>query len=457
MIKVLVIDDELDMLSGVKKLLNASGLDSVCTPNGMKALEIAENKDFDVILCDLFMPEMDGMKVIKKMKSIRPNVPIIIFSAFGTVDRAVEAMRAGAFNFIEKPFNSEYLLLLIKRASEQKKLIEENNALLNLSGENLSFQNIIFRSQKMKRVVELINKSAPTEANVLITGESGTGKELVARAIHNLSAREKEPFVPINCSALPENLFESELFGYEKGAFTGAHKRKIGLIEYAHKGSFFLDEVFEMPLSIQVKMLRTLQDKKFRRVGGEQLLEADVRFISASNQEIDSALNNGNLREDFYYRLNVINIQLPPLRERTEDILLLANHFLKSALKTSQKDLKGFDENVAQIFKEYPWPGNIRELQNVVNHALVICDSDEIKSYHLPKKLQMHSPSYDFNAVSFAEAKNIAVEKIEKEYLLFLLKKNSGNVTKMAKNSGFSRRHLHRILNKYNLNPQDWR
>ncbi len=456
MINVLIIDDELDMLSVVEKILRSSGMEPTSSSNGTKALEIAENKEIDVILCDLFMPEMDGIQIIRKMKNIKPTIPIIIFSAFGTVDRAVEAMKIGAYNFIEKPFNTEYLILLIHRAFEHKKLIDENNSLLSKGDGEFNFQNIITRSTKMKKVIKLISKAAPSEANVLITGESGTGKELVARAIHNLSERRTEPFVPINCSALPENLFEAELFGYEKGAFTGANKRKLGLIEYANKGSFFLDEVFEMPLSIQVKMLRVLQDKKFRRVGGKNLIEADVRFISATNKKIDSTLNSGNLREDFYYRLNVINVQLPPLRERKEDILLLANHFLKKILKTYNKNVNGFNKETIDIFRSYPWPGNVRELQNVVSRAIVICDSDKIKLHHLPEKLRYYNPSNNFDTLTFAEAKKMSIQKIEKEYLLFLLQKYSGNVTKMAENSGFTRRHIHRILNQYNLHSKDW-
>jgi len=445
------------MLAGVKKLLTASGIKPICCHDGENALRIAENEEIDVVLCDLFMPKMDGIQIIRKMKNIKPNVPIIIFSAFGTVERAVEAMKIGAYNFIEKPFNAEYLLILINRAFEQKNLIEENYNLLIKGGSEFNFQGIISRNSKMKKVIRLINRVAPTDENVLITGESGTGKELVARAIHNLSNRKTKTFVPINCSALPENLFEAELFGYEKGAFTGAHKQKTGLLEYANKGSFFLDEVFEMPISTQVKMLRVLQEKKFRRIGGKQLFETDVRFISATNKNIDVALNDKNLREDFYYRLNVINIQLPPLRERKNDILLLANHFLKKSLKISKKNLSGFDEESSEILRAYSWPGNVRELQNIISHAMLTCDSDIIKSYHLPKKLLQQSSAYNFDSITLADAKKITIEKIEMDYLLFLLKKYSGNVTKMAANSGFTRRHLHRILNKYDLNPQTWR
>lgn len=457
MIKVLVIDDELDMLLGVEKLLTASGIKSFSSSNGTKALLVAEHENIDVILCDLFMPEMDGLQLIKNMKLLKPNVPIIIFSAFGTVERAVEAMKIGAYNFIEKPFNTEYLLLLIKRAYEQKKVIEENNNLLINWDSEFNFQNIISRSSKMKKVFELISRVAPTDENVLITGESGTGKELVARAIHNLSKRKTEPFVPINCSALPENLFESELFGYEKNAFTGAEKQKTGLLEYTDKGSFFLDEVFEMPLSIQVKMLRVLQDKKFRRIGGKKLIETDVRFISASNKKIDEALSDKKLREDFYYRLNVINIELPPLRDRKDDILLLANYFLKKSLKNSQRDLMRFDEKAAEILRSYNWPGNVRELQNIVSHIIVTCDSDIIKISNLPKKIQKQNTLFNFDLISLAEAKKVAIEKLEMDYLLFLLKKYSGNVSKMAECSGFTRRHLYRILNKYHLNSQTWR
>lgn len=457
MIRILVIDDEKDMLDGVRKLLNYSGLNCMTANNGEQGIKLMTDFQFDLILCDLFMPVLDGNQIIEKSKQIQPGVPVIIFTAFGTVERAVEAMKNGAYDFIEKPFDSEHLIMKIKRAVEFKNLTQEKENLISQLKDKFSFQNIIGKSREMLNVFNLIEQVAPVDANVLITGESGTGKELIARAIHALSKRSSKPFVPINCGSLPENLFEAELFGYERGAFTGAYNRKIGYLEFASGGTFFMDEVMEMPAHIQVKMLRALQERNLTRVGGHDLINFNVRIISATNKDLQKALESGEIREDFYFRLNVVQIQIPPLRERKIDIPLLSYHFLKHANKSNKKNITDIDDDVFRLFDSYPWPGNVRELENAIQSSIVFCRTNKIMISDLPKYLNSYSTSSEFEKHSLADAKLIAIEKVEHDYLLYLLKKHSGNITKVAEESGMTRRNIHRIINKHSLNPDDWR
>lgn len=457
MIKVLVIDDEKEMLDGVRKLLTLVGFDCMTSQNGEQAIKLLTDFQFDVVLSDLFMPDIDGNLIIEKSKQIQPGVPIIIFTAFGTVERAVEAMKNGAYDFIEKPFNSDHLVMKIKRAAEFKTLKSEKENLISQLKEKYSFQNIIGKSQSMKNVFSMIEQVAPIDVNVLITGESGTGKELIARAIHALSKRNSKPFVSVNCGALPENLFEAELFGYEKGAFTGAYNRKIGYLEFADTGTFFMDEVMEMPPHTQIKLLRVLQDRKLTRIGGNKLIDFNVRIISATNKDVNKAIDNGEIREDFYFRLNVVQINIPPLRERKIDIPLLAYHFLEAANKSNAKNIIDIDDEVLQLFEKYPWPGNARELENVIQSSILFCRTDKIGLIDLPKYLINNSWQSNFEKYSLTDAKQIAVEKVERDYLIYLLKKHSGNITKVADESGMTRRNIHRIINKHSLNPDDWR
>lgn len=457
MIRILVIDDEKDMLDGVRKLLNYSGLKCMTANNGGQGIKLMTDFQFDLILCDLFMPVLDGNQIIEKSKQIQPGVPVIIFTAFGTVERAVEAMKNGAYDFIEKPFDSEHLIMKIKRAVEFKNLTQEKENLISQLKDKFSFQNIIGKSREMLNVFNLIEQVAPVDANVLITGESGTGKELIARAIHALSKRSSKPFVPINCGSLPENLFEAELFGYERGAFTGAYNRKIGYLEFASGGTFFMDEVMEMPAYIQVKMLRVLQERKLTRVGGTHPVEFDVRIISATNRDVQKAIESGGIREDFYFRLNVVQIHLPPLRERKSDIPLLAYHFLEDADRSIKKKINEIDDEVLKLFDNYPWPGNVRELENAVKSSIILCSNNKIMLTDLPKYLINYSADTGFEKHTLTEAKQRATEKVEHDYLLYLLKKYSGNITKVAEESGMTRRNIHRIIIKHSLNPDDWR
>ncbi|MFQ5864056.1 MAG: sigma-54-dependent transcriptional regulator [bacterium] len=458
MADILVVDDEKDMLSGCAKILQALGHRPATAASGVQAIHLMETHDFDLMLCDLFMPDVDGMQVLERVQDLSPNTPVIMFTAYGTIDRAVDAMKAGAFDFLEKPFEVEHLKIAIDKGLRQRDLFCERHELLRQLEEKYSFDNIIGRSPQMQRVFELINTVASTEANVIITGESGTGKELVARSIHARSKRRTKAFMPVNCGAFPENLFESELFGYEKGAFTGAMRRKPGLFELSNGGTFFLDEVCELSEALQVKLLRVLQDRKVRRLGGDEFIDVDVRFIAATNRDVETAVKQGTLREDFYYRLNVVRIHIPALREHRDDIRPLAEHFLRRYLKSSSKKVSGFSEDVLRCFEKYNWPGNVRELENAVERALTLSKGEIITLADLPPQLQMLKvPEASLTNLTLVEAKQQMIEELEREYLLALLQKHHGNVTKIALDAGMTRRNLHRLLNRYGFKAETWR
>ena len=456
--KILVLDDEEDMLRGFGKLLDAQGHKAYLVSNAAAAAKVLEEKEIDIVFTDLLMPDIDGLQVLELVQKYNQSIPVIIFSAYGTVDRAVIAMKAGAFDFIEKPFDAERVTLVIQKALNHLNLYRERNNLLNQLEEKFKFDNIIGVSPEIRKIFEMVENVAKSEANILLTGESGTGKELVARSIHAHSGRKTGPFVPVNCGAFPENLFEAEIFGYEKGAFTGANKRKIGLLEYANGGTFFMDEICELPMPLQTKLLRAIQDKQIRHIGGNELIQVDVRIISATNENIEKAVSQQKLREDLYYRLNVINIHLPPLRERKGDIRLLAEVFLKKFTTKMHKDITGFAVDVLEYFENYKWQGNIRELENVVERAVTLSKGKKITIAELPSYLFTETAAaISFDKIKFTDAKQIAVEEVEKKYLLHLLKKHNGNITKIAEDAGMTRRNIHRMLNNHNINTNDWR
>jgi len=456
--RILIVDDEPDMLSACSKILKALGYQSVSVQSGDQAIQIIQEDEYDVVLCDLLMPDTDGVKVLKAVQKYLPETPVIIFTAYGTIDRAVSVMKEGAFDFLEKPFEADHLKIILDKALKQRSLIRERDNLLSQLETKYNFDNIIGKSAVMKRVFNMVESVALSDSNVLISGESGTGKELIARSIHSRSKRKTKPFVPVNCSAFPENLFEAELFGYEKGAFTGAIKSKIGLLEYAHTGTVFLDEVCELPTTLQTKLLRVLQNQQLRHIGGNELIQIDVRLLSATNRDLQNALHNGLIREDFYYRLNVININLPPLRERKEDICLLAEHFLQKNLKSSMKEIDGFSDEVMNQLEIYHWPGNVRELENVVERAVTLSREKIISIAELPFELQSGDKNdFSLTKLSLIEAKQKAIEQIEKKYLLFLLGKHKGHVTKIAEEAQMTRRNIHRMLKRHHIDPNSWR
>lgn len=456
--KILVIDDEIDMLNSCSKLLRTKGYDVVALNNSEEAAYLLKTELFDLVLCDLLMPTVDGFAVLKIMKELELDIPIIILTAYGTIDRAVSSMKAGAFDFIEKPYEAEQLQVVVERALNFSKISKERNNLIQLVEEKYKYENMIGKSSSMIKVFEMVENVAKTDANILICGESGTGKELIAKSIHAKSHRKLNPFVPINCGAFPENLFESEIFGYEKGAYTGADTKKIGLLENANSGTFFMDEVSELPLNFQTKLLRVLQDRELRRIGSNDFLKLDVRVISATNMNLNSMLEEGKIREDFYYRLNVISIPLPPLRDRVEDIPLLASHFLKLYSQNSNKKIENIDSDVIKILENYYWPGNVRELENAMERAVAFTKGDTIFSDVLPSSLTSESKNkYNFSSSSLKEVRKKAVSEVEKQYLIYLLTKHNGNISKISSEAEMTRRNIYRLIEDNNINIDQWR
>jgi len=375
---ILIVDDEKNYLVVLEALLGAEGYEIVTANDAKAALATVREADLDLVITDMKMPGMSGMELLEQCKKMKPELPVIMMTAFGTIEMAVEAMKKHAYDYIEKPFKNEELKQTIKKALENYRLIKENRLLTEALSDRYRYGNIIGKSKPVLKVYDLIDKVSQSKASVLITGSSGTGKELVAKAIHYQGPRKDRPFISINCGALTETLLESELFGHEKGAFTGAVAMKKGRFELADKGTLFLDEVGEMPPSLQVKLLRVLQEMEFERVGGTRTIKADVRILSASNRNIKEDVNNGTFREDLYYRLNVIHIDVPSLQERIDDIPLLVRHFIEKFQNNGKEKKIELSPEVWKVFYSYPWPGNIRELENVIERAMVLHSGEKI-------------------------------------------------------------------------------
>lgn len=384
---ILIIDDEKNYLIILEDLLSEEGHHVLTAESGPLGLELVKDSDLDVVLTDMKMPGMDGIEVLEKIRMIDADLPVIMMTAYGTVAKAVEAMKKGAFHYLLKPFENEELKVLVQKAVEHHQIIRQNRQMKGILEERHHFHNIVGKSEPMQRIYDLIRKVAPTKATVLITGESGTGKELIARAIHFNSHRKAGPFISVNCGALPENLLESELFGHERGAFTGAVGLRKGRFELAHGGTLFLDEISEMSPLLQVKLLRALQEMRFERVGGTETLHVDVRVLAASNRNLKEEVAAGRFRSDLFFRLNVVHIQLPPLRHRPGDIPLLATYFLRKYEKQTGRDEMGFRPEALRALLDYSWPGNVRELENVVERAVILCPGREISLDDLPSEL----------------------------------------------------------------------
>jgi len=399
------------------------------------------------------MKEFSGIDILKAALNSFPDSNVIMISGYGTIEASVEAMREGAFDFIEKPFTSKKLFETIERALGQDLKPGEATDSGSRKDEVNLFSGIIYKSEHMAGLVKLSRKIAPGNMSVLITGESGTGKELFARAIHNLSKRSVNPFVPVNCGALPENLFESELFGHERGAFTGAVRTKPGLMEFANQGTFFFDEIGDMSLPLQAKLLRMLEDRKIRRVGGQQEIDIDVRIIAATNKDLGKAVTEGKFRRDLFYRLNTIHIDIAPLRERPEDIMPLANRYLNELCSKNEESVRRFSSEAEEALLAYPWPGNVRELQNMISRAFFLCSTQKVQRVDLPIPLANRAMEIDNQMLNlpYKEAKDYMIEQFELEYLSYHLKQNQGNITKTADNCGLDRRSIHRLINKYNI------
>ena len=441
--KVLIVDDEAIIRESLRDWLSDVGHQVLTAENGFQALEIIEKEKPGIAFVDLVMPRMDGIELLKRAKEISPSIDVIIITAYGSIPTAINAMREGAYDYIEKPFCPERAELLVDKLVEHQRLIEENISLHQKLEERYQFENIIAKSSKMRQVIEVIKVVAKSNATALVTGESGTGKELIARAIHSQSYRKDKPFVAVSCAALPESLLESELFGHEKGAFTGAHAQRMGKFEVANRGTLFMDEIGEMSANIQVHLLRVLEEKEFTRVGGNELIKVDVRVISATNKDMKQAIANGQFREDLYYRLNVVPIELPPLRERKEDIPLLAQHFLKKFAVENQKEIIGFSPEATDFLLKYEWPGNVRELENAIERAVILTKNSYIEAADLAQEnlLTAHSaPS------------GRSLKEVERERILNVLNETGGNRSETARILGISRATLYNKIREYELN-----
>ncbi len=396
MLKALVIDDDLIIREMLQTFLKNEGFDAFLASDGKEAISIIKKEEFDIILTDLVMPNIGGIELLKEASSLNLKTPFIVMTAFGTIQTAVEAMRYGAFDYITKPFNLSELSIVIKRAVNISKIQIENVMLKKQLKKKYAFEGLIGDSPKMQLVYEMIEKIADTDSTVLITGESGTGKELIASTIHYNSSRLNKPFVPLNCAAIPRELLESELFGHEKGAFTGAIHTRIGRFELAHGGTFFLDEIGELEPSLQVKLLRVLQQREFERVGGLKTIKVDVRIIAATNKNLEASVKEGKFREDLFYRLNVIPIHLPPLREKVEDIPLLLEHFIKHFCNKRNRQPISFTQDAMKCLFRYDWKGNVRELENLVERLSILVSSNIITISDLPEKFHLHTKTDDY-------------------------------------------------------------
>ncbi len=450
--KILIIDDEKSILDLLSMVFKKEGYRVRATLSAKKALELLNKEEFGLILTDIKLPEMSGFEILKRVRESKPDIAVVMITAYGNVKQAVEALKAGAFDYVVKPFDVDELKIIVAKALEKKRLQEENILLRKELKEKSSFETVIGKSKKIKQVYSMIEKIAGTDSTILVTGESGTGKELAARAIHSLSPREENRFVSINCGALPENLLESELFGHVEGAFTGAVADKVGLFEVAQRGTLFLDEVGEMAPWTQVKLLRTLQDKKIRRVGGTEEAAIDVRIIAATNQDLKKKISEGKFREDLFYRLNVISFEMPPLRERKEDVPLFVNHFLKKYSMEIGKSMKRIAPDVMKLFESYPWPGNIRELENVIERTVAIEDRETITLDSLPDEL-LTARTREETDLLFQ--KNFCLTSFLDEAAQSYIKQarllSGGNLKKTASLLGISYRNLRYLIDKYKL------
>ena len=445
--KILIVDDEESIRNVLEKLLIYEKYSTLAVSDGKGAIEAVNSEMVDIVLLDIKMPGMDGIEVLKRIKEIDPTLPVVIVSGHGTIETAVEATKLGAFDFIEKPIDMDRVLLTVRNGIKQGKLTRQNISLQKRFGGKTR---IVGEHETIKEIMDIIERVAPTAARVLVTGENGTGKELVARRIHELSDRSSESFIEVNCAAIPEDLIESELFGHEKGAFTGATSRRIGKFELADEGTLFLDEVGDMSLSAQAKVLRVLQESTFERVGGAGRIVVNVRVITASNKDLIEEVEKGNFRKDLFFRLNVVPIEVPPLRKRRTDISLLSDFFLKQTSEELGIVTKRLSGSALGIMKGYRWPGNVRELKNIIERLCILTKGDEIKDTNLPFLSGDRKKGWQSDPFSIENFQNFR-ELTEKEYLLRKVQNNNGNISQTARRLGMQRSNLYKKLEKYGI------
>ena len=446
--KILLVDDDKNLLELIHMRLEASGYDVVSVDHEKRAKEIAGREVFDIAVVDLQLVKQDGLQLMEELHNIQPEMPVIILTAHGSIESAVEAMKRGAFTYLTKPFDARELILQVERAGERRQLAGEINRLKSLLGEKFNFANIIAKSKPMRDVLDQVARIGETESNVAIYGGSGTGKELIAKSIHIASPRKDFPFLAINCAAIPESLLESELFGYEKGAFTGAVKKTKGLFTRADKGTLFLDEIGDMPLSIQAKLLRVLQERTFVPLGSEEPVSVDVRIIIATNKDLKAEVKKGNFREDLFYRIHVIPVELPLLKDRKEDIPPLVEHFIRKYSELMNKKVKAISPAAMQKLMLHDWPGNVRELENVIEFAVAMTDSDTLKD-----NLVLQKKTGQDELLTLQEAR----AGFEEKYIRDLLKITGGNVSKAAELAGKYRADLYNLMKKYDISPQEFK
>ncbi len=449
--RILVVDDESSHRQMIEAVLSAEGYEISQADDGQTAIVAVEDRFYDLVIMDIRMPKISGIEALKKIKAISPGIPIIIMTAYASVGTAVEALKAGAYDYLIKPLDIEELKILVAKALRFRQLEQENVYLKERLNDRFDFSKILGRSPAMNSLFETMALVAPSEATVLIVGDSGTGKELIASAVHQNSPRKDRPLIKVNCAALPETLLESELFGHEKGAFTGAIARKQGRFQLAHKSSIFLDEIAEMAPATQAKILRVLQEREFEPVGSSQTIKVDTRIIAATNKNLEEEIKAGRFREDLYYRINVVTLVVPPMRERREDIPLLADFFLKQYAEKNNRPIKGFTPRAVDLLMRYDWPGNVRELENVVERAVIMARGDMITPLEFPDVLQ--DLDEEAKASPLALTAGRSLKEVEKVMILRTLEETGGNRTHAARSLGISRRTLQLKLKEYGINP----
>lgn len=450
--KILIIDDEKSILDLLSVVFKKEGFTVFTSLSAVKAMELIDKEDPDIVLTDVKLPQMSGLDILKYVKENKPDIPVIMITAYGTIKQAVQAFKEGALDYVVKPFDIDELKIVVAQGMEKRRLQQENTLLKKELKEKYHYANMVGKSKQIREVYNLIEKVSVSDSTILVTGESGTGKEVAARAIHVHSRRKNKSFVSINCGALPENLLESELFGHVKGSFTGAIANKKGMFEVAEKGTLFLDEVGEMSPMTQVKLLRALQDRKIRRVGGTEEITVDVRIIAATNQDLKKGIEVGRFREDLYYRLNVISFEMPPLRKRKDDIPLLANHFLKKTCQKLGKKEKRFAPEVINVFETYHWPGNVRELENIIERIVAIEDRETITNKCLPDELLIPQTVSD-NGLQIEPGfdLNKTLDEITKSYVKQALIVADGRLKETASILGVNYRSLRYLIEKHSL------
>jgi DNA-binding NtrC family response regulator len=458
---ILIVDDEKDMLQLLKRSL-APDLDCriETTSSANQALKVLSEKQFDLVLADIKMPEMDGLELLELIKRQSPDLTVVMMTAYGSVDTAVQAMRNGAYDFVTKPFDHDALIVRLEKALERSRLLKENYRLQIECRDSQAFHKIVGKSAVMNRVFETIQMVAKTDLTVLITGESGTGKELVARAVHNLSNRRARPFVAVNCPTVPENILESELFGYKKGAFTHASQNKIGLFQEAQLGSIFLDEIGDVSPTIQTKLLRVLQEKEVKPLGDTKSISVDVRIIASTNQNLKEKIKTGDFRDDFFYRLNVLPIRLPALREHPEDIPIIASHLLEKHCAQLNQSLKKLSPQLVDIFLKKRWEGNVRELENVIMRGILYSRTAEIQPKDIDLAKETHAASelkHTLANLPYKKAKEQILLQFNENYISSLLSDNNGNVSGAARQCGLERQALQQIMRRYSISAEPFR